>query len=216
MKKENTKKQLSFSTITFLDIKKVVTIRQTVEDEPFAEWFETPTRYDKEDVECLDKLIKKHRNSLSSYLEEELKMKFISTILNRIDFTFDMVKDWYERPIKTVINGWQIGGVTDFLVATGDKEPEMPFFFIQEFKPTTGSTPDDQVLAQMLVALELNELPLIRGGFIMGQSWKFAILEKKEDGSFHFYTSMSFDSLKLDELILIFKHLKTIKEKYCH
>ena len=216
MKKENSKKQLSFSTITFLDIKKVVTIRQTVDDEPFADWFETPTQYDKEDVECMEKLIKKHRNSLASYLGEELKMKFISTILNRIDFTFDTVKDWYERPIKTVINGWQIGGITDFLVATGDKEPETPFFFIQEFKPTTGSTPDDQVLAQMLVALELNRLPLIRGGFIMGQSWKFAILEKKEDDSFHFYTSMSFDSLKLDELVLIYKHLKTVKEKFCH
>ncbi len=215
MKKENNKKQLSFSTITFLDIKKVVAIRQTVEDAPFAEWFDTPTTYDNDDIACLDKLIKKHRNSLSSYLEEELKMKFISTILNRIDFTFDAVKDWYERPIKAVINGWQIGGNTDFLVAKGEKEPEMPFFFIQEFKPTTGSTPDDQVLAQMLVALELNQLSVIRGGFIMGQLWKFVILEKKEDNSFHFYTSMSFDSLKLDELVLIYKHLKTVKERYC-
>jgi hypothetical protein len=216
MKKSNNKKRLNISKITFLDIKKVITIRQTVEDEPFEEWFNSPTEYEKEDVACLDKLIKKHRNLLSGYLEEELKMKFISTILNRVDFTFDSVKDWYERPIKTMINGWQIGGITDFLVAKGEKEPETPFFFIQEFKPITGSTPDDQVLAQMLVALELNELRLIRGGFIMGQFWKFVILEKKDDNSFHFYTSSSFDSLKIDQLTLVYKHLKTIKEKYCH
>ena len=174
-----------------------------------------PTKYDADDVQILEKLIQKHRNALPSYSEEELKMKFISTILNRIDFNFDDVKDWYERPIKTTINGWTIGGFTDFLVAMGEKEPEKPYFFIQKFKPSTGSTPDDQVLAQMLVALELNNLPLIRGGFITSQFWKFTILKKQSDGHFHFYISRSFDSLEIDQLILIFKHLKTVREQYC-
>jgi hypothetical protein len=215
MKPTSRNKQLSFSTITFLEIKKAVSIRQTVEDAPFVSWFETPTQYEAADIQFLDNLLRKHRSSLSSYSEEELKMKFIGPILNRIDFNFDSVKDWYERPIKTVINGWTIGGFTDYLVAIGDKEPETPFFFIQEFKPTSGSTPDDQVLAQMLVALELNELPLMRGGFIMGQLWKFAILQKNADNHFDFYISRSFDSLQIDQLTHIYKHLKTVKEQYC-
>jgi hypothetical protein len=88
MKSESRKKQLSFSTITFLDIKKAVSIRQFVIDEPFQIWFNTPTTYEDTDVQFLQNLISKHRNNLSSYSVEELKMKFIGPILNRVDFNY--------------------------------------------------------------------------------------------------------------------------------
>ncbi len=38
------------------------------------------------EIDFFDKLIKKHALLLASYMEEDLKMKFLSPILNQVDF----------------------------------------------------------------------------------------------------------------------------------
>ena len=65
---------------------------------------------------------------MTAYTEEELKAKFIIPLVNRVDFVGESFSDWYERSIKTVINDWEISGITDFMVAKGEKEPESPYF----------------------------------------------------------------------------------------
>ncbi len=93
---------------------------------------------------------------MGSYSEEELRIRFIGPLLNKVDYRFKNTRDWYQRPLKAKINKVTIGGYVDFMVAKGFKEPEIPYFFIQEFKRTKFETdPEDQLLAEMLVAMTI-------------------------------------------------------------
>ena len=143
-------------------------------------------------------------------------MKFLSFILNRIDFYSDGVKDWYERGLKCKVGNIMFNGTTDFMVATGLTEPKKPYFFIQEFKKTKiSSLPLPQLLAEMIVAIELNNENSIFGAYIIGKRWDFVYLEKVEENSYRYSISESFDSFKLRDLNAIYKNLQAVKNLYC-
>lgn len=164
-----------------------------------------------DEKDLLKYLLNKHRPYFSVYSEGELKAKFITPILNKVDFMIGDVKDWYERPLRTVLNEFEIGGYTDYMVAKGEDEPELPYFFLQEYKPSVSNTPpESQLLAELIVALHLNDVPEMKGGTVQGQYWKFMIVERKETQWFY-YTSKSFDAADFDDLCGIYNCLRFIK-----
>jgi len=133
------KKQLSFSNIKLKDLRSAVSIKPILDETVFDKWFNYDYVVSEEEQFFLKELIANNQLRIASYSEEELKMKFIAPLLNKIDFTFDEVTDWYERSISCKINDIDLGGTTDYLVAKGIDEPELPYFFIQEFKPSRSS-----------------------------------------------------------------------------
>ena len=157
------------------------------------------------------------RFKIGEFCEEEIKMKFISPLLNKVDFIGLNYQDWYERLMKAKINGILFNGTTDFLVASGEFEPEKPFFFIQEFKKSFKSnSPVGQILAEMMVAIENNKsINIIRGAFTYGSIWQFIYLEKIENFNYRYAISESFDSFKLIDLKNIYKNLIAVKTLYC-
>ncbi len=105
--------------------------------------------------------------------------------------------DWYEPAFGGMVNKVELTGFVDYMVAKGIKTPEKPYFFIQEFKPQQADKDvEDQLLAEMLVAVEKNESTIFRGAYIIGQLWKFVILEKIGENQFEYFVSQAFDSLK--------------------
>lgn len=209
------KKYYSFNNITLKEIKEIVSLEILYEDEIFSEWFDFDYTFSVEDKEFLKNLIEKNRRKFLIYSEEELKAKFLIPIFNKINFEKDEISDWYERNIKAKVNGVTIGGVTDFLIAKGIDEPEKPIFFIQEFKKTkTKSDPEYQLLAEMLVALNMTEESIIRGAFVIGSIWNFVIL-KREDEIYKYYISSNFDSSRIEYLENIYSNLVAVKEVYC-
>ena len=205
-------KKLSFSTITLNNLKQVVPIQQIVDDQRFEAWFENDCVVT-EDVSVLLKyLLHKHRPYFTFYSEEELKAKFITPILNKVDFMMGDVKDWYERPLKAQFGDVEIGGFTDYMVAKGEDEPELPYFFLQEFKPSTSNTsPEIQLLAELIVASTLNGLDEMKGATVQGQYWKFMIVERKET-KWYYFVSKSFDAADIDDLHKIYRHLLFVKK----
>ncbi len=126
------------------------------------------------------------------------------------------VTDWYDGSLSGMVNGVEIKGFADFMVATGFDEAQKPYFFIQEFKPSVPDrNPEVQLLAELLVAVEKNKTILMRGGYIIGQYWKFVILEKIGENQFEYFVSKSFDSLDLPDLKQIYVILQAVKHKYC-
>ncbi len=205
-------KKLSFSSITLNALRQVVPIRQKVDDTRFEEWFNNDFDLQDDEKELLSYLTKKHRPYFSIYSEEELKAKFITPILNKIDYNVGDIKDWYERPIRTIINNTEIGGYTDYMIAKGEDEPELPYFFIQEFKPSVSATaPENQLLAELIVALSINQQNEIKGATVQGQYWKFMILEKNKE-EWQYFISKSFDAADISDLENIYKHLLFIKK----
>lgn len=206
----------TFSNIRFPNLQKIVSLRQSLNPSKFDEWFNYP--YDISDVEIsfLDTLIQRHFVFLPSYMEEDLKMKFLSPIFNQVNFMGENLQDWYNAPLSGFVNGVEIGGYVDFMVATGTEQAEKPYFFIQEFKPSIpDKDPRVQVLAEILVAIEKNQTNIMRGGYIIGRNWVFVIVEKTGENQFQYFSSESLDSLKLSELKQIYVCLQAVKLKYC-
>ncbi len=209
-------KTYSFSNIKFSDLEEIVQIKGKINDDKFREWFEHWVETSEDDKAFFMRLIGKNRLLLPSYSEEKLKMRFLALILDKVDFSTDTMQDWYDAALAGFVNGVEIKGFTDFMVATGSKSPHKPYFFIQEFKPTQADKDvEDQLLAEMLVAIELNQTTMIRGAYIIGQNWRFVIVEKINNTKFEYFVSKQFDSLDIMDLLQIYANLMTVKLKYC-
>jgi len=209
-------KSYNFSTIRFADLQKIVAIRPQRNLSKFDEWFSFEYSTTEGEILFLDKLIEKHALMLATYQEEDLKMKFLSPIFNQVDFFTADFHDWYEPTFGGFVNGVELKGFVDFMVAKGYDVPEKPYFFIQEFKPSIPDrNPEYQLLAEMLVAIEKNERSIFRGGYIIGQFWKFVILEKIGENQFEYFVSEAFDSLKINDLKQIYIILQAVKHLYC-
>ncbi len=208
--------KIIFQTAKYDDLVKIVNLTAQKEVYIFEEWFNFNYSLSIDEENFLIELIDKHRDILSSYIEEELKMEFIAFLLGKIRFRTKNKRGFYDRPLKAVINNVPFNGKTDFMVASGIHEPQKPYFFIQEFKQTKHSVDaHHQLLAEMLVALALNKTNLIRGAFIVGRNWNFMILEKIAENSYQYFISKSLDSLDFDGLKQIYICLQAVKLKYC-
>ncbi len=103
------------------------------------------------------------------------------------------------------------------MVAKGKKTPEEPYFFIQEFKRTQNtSDPEDQLLAEMLVAMEINKTNIFQGAFIIGQNWFFVVVEKLKSGNYEYFVSRQFDCLNIENLRQIYINLQAAKKLFCN
>jgi hypothetical protein len=163
----------------------------------------------------LSGLILEHEMELDRYLEEELKMLFIAPILNSISFKCNGVKLWLERELSLQLDSVSISGKTNFMLAKGWLKPEAPLFFIQEYKKSIpNGDPKWQLIAEMLVSLNISNKKSILGSYIFGRYWYFIKLIKIED-RYIFSISESYDSLKIDDLVVIYKNLIAVKKLYC-
>ncbi len=206
----------SFSNISFSELNKIVSLEKSYNFDKFKEWFETDFELSETDLQFLEKLRKKQYPFLFSYSEEDLKVKFIAPILNQVDFIVNKINDFYHASLKAEINGIEFNGFADYVVAKGVKEPEKPYFFVQEFKPNLGAKDvEDQLFAELLAGIAINESTLMRGAYIIGQNWRFVIMEKDENNNYTAFVSKQFDSLELDDLKQIYKNLQIVKLHYC-
>ncbi len=208
---------ISFATVQYADLKKIVDLNQQTAGNVFDEWFNFDYSLSDEEIKFLKDLISENEFYLSSYTEEELKMNFIGLLLHKIYFRRNGNRDWFERPLIATINNEVIGGLVDFMVAKGEENPVSPYFFIQEFKKEGKSShPKNQLLASMLVATHLNKTNLMRGAYVIGRNWNFVIFEKMDKNSYQFFISESFDCLSFKGLTQIYKNLQAIKLVYCN
>ena len=205
-------KQLSFSTVKLKNLTELVSIEPILDDNAFSKWFNYAYEITEEELIFLSRLLADRRLIIGGFSEEELKAKFIIPLLNRVNFQVGTLSDWYERPLKAVIKDTELGGKTDFLVASGLKEPEQPYFFIQEFKPSeTKSSPQDQLLAELLVALQLNQKDETVGAYVIGEHWRFMLLKKIGEDNYQYFLSTGYNCLIKENLSQLYISLQGIK-----
>lgn len=206
-------KKYTFSTITFAQIASIIDIERQLNYAKFDKWFGFDYSLNKEEIHFLKNLIKKNQLRIDVYQEENLKAKFLIPLLNKVDFNIDdKITDWYDYSISGKINEYELSGNVDFLVAPGYETPHHPYFFIQEFKPSfPNRSPLNQLLAELLVALHINQVQKMKGAFIAGPRWNFMILEKLPDEKFVFYVSKNFDAMKISDLQEIYTYLQAVK-----
>lgn len=145
--------------------------------------------------------------------EQELSLNFIGPVFALAHFSDPYRFNFFsQRTIRSVVTGlhddFDLGGEPDGIIATGYREPEIPMFAFSEYKRELDPTgdPAGQTLAAMLVGQTLNQQPQpLYGCYIVGQHWRFLVLEGK-------YYAMSEDYSALnDDLFTIFAILKSLK-----
>jgi hypothetical protein len=120
--------------------------------------------------------------------EIELENKFISPLIVFSDIPNQKYSYFLERELSTTIGEYQLSGRVDGMIATGFRNPKVPYFCLSEYKRQINPTmdiadgdPRGQALIAMLVAQQLNDNKKnIFGSYIIGRDWYFMVLVGNE------------------------------------
>jgi hypothetical protein len=147
---------------------------------------------------------------IDGWNEDELKFKFIAPFVSLVRFESENISVFTQRQLSATVDGIELQGRVDFVVATGQSKPIAPFFFIHEYKRTFApdSDPLAQLLVEMLTAQELNHhRHPIYGCYVIGRNWHFVVLEGHEFDASDAYTATKSD---IFTILSILKEAKTI------
>ena len=158
----------------------------------------------------LNNLIQKSQNQISYWNKQEIIINLIAPLLAIADINGDNYKTFFERNISAIVQNKRLTGTVDMMVAFGIHNPIKPYFFIQEYKRSklgADSDPLAQLLAEMLVAQQINQVEMVLGCYVVGKDWFFVILNRLE-----FTQTKSFDSTDIEDLQVILNYLKSVKQ----
>lgn len=151
-------------------------------------------------------------SKVSTWSEEDLKMKFISPILELgLVMEDPNFVSFFDKKLEAKVEGYNLSVKADFVIAKGLLDYMIrPFFHFQEYKP--GKNPTGDPMAQLLEAFLIGQAnndddkPLY-GCEVVGASWRFITMEK------HTYcVSKTFDSTDREDLLKIISILRKFRE----
>lgn len=140
--------------------------------------------------------------------ETELESKFISPLITFAKIDNDEFGYFLERNLEGTVGEYMLSGIVDGIIATGLRDPDVPFFCMHEYKRSIDNegNPDAQALAAMLVARELNNnRKPIYGLYIVGLIWNFMVLNGNE-----YCISKDYNSSQ-EAIFDIFRLMKALK-----
>ncbi|SFE80465.1 hypothetical protein [Thermoflexibacter ruber] len=185
-------------------------LRQVSQLEVLESWLAMPVELTDLEVANLTYLRDLLAKRVDFWNEEELKIKFIGTLITFVNFETEYFSAFADRVLSGIVDGEEISGVPDLMVATGYQEVGSPFFCLHEYKKEVdNSSPDPaaQCLAAMLTAQTLNQTGSpIYGVYVVGRNWFFMVLEDKK------YAITTGHNATQDDIFDIFKILKASKQ----
>ncbi len=149
---------------------------------------------------------------IAGWSEEDLKMKFITHILD-LGYLIedDNIVTFFDKMIWATVEGTKLTVKSDFMMAKGVLDVfRTPYFHFQEYKPQKNPSGDPmgQLLQAFLIAQEKNKNknPLY-GIEIIGETWRFVVMESKE-----YCISKTFTCTDKEDLLQIISVLRKFKE----
>jgi hypothetical protein len=141
--------------------------------------------FDTIEQSLFDRYLSRAMEHINGWNEEELKIKFIAPIIELgLLMEGNGVTTCFDRTLSATVEGIKLVAKTDFMVASGYMNViEQPYFHFQEYKPVLNPTgePMAQLLEAFLIAQAQNEASFpLYGVEIIGETWKFVIMEGKE------------------------------------
>lgn len=160
-----------------------------------------------------DQKLREAIKRIASWSEEYLKMKFITYILELGLLTDnDEVIGYFDKIISATVDGILLRVKSDFMMAKGILNVhKQPYFHFQEYKPKLNPTGESmaQLLEAFLIGQTKNKVPKpLYGIEIVGEYWKFVIMEGKDYCSSETYSCVKKDDLlKIIAILRKFKHI---------
>lgn len=181
------------------------------ESETYQYWKKTAQTFEVNHIEehTILRLQKPLKWAGKAWNEFELENKFISPIFMLVEFDDRKTGYFLERRLTGTVGDYELSGIVDGMIATGSRNPGLPFFCMHEYKRSVDNegNPDAQALAAMLVAREMNQNKKpVYGLYIVSLIWNFIVLENDQ------YVISKSHNAEDEELFEIFKMLKALKE----
>ncbi len=206
------RKESKFSEADLVDLfglKKLIGNEKTA---LMSEWTKAETTLNEFEAYQFERKFQKAQGNIEWWHEEDLKMKFISFVLD-IAYMEDDTENYisyFEKTISATVENTFLKVKTDFMLANGvmDK-PKKPYFHFQEYKKRKDPNGDPvaQLVEAFLIAQEVNQngKPLY-GCTVTGKYWEFFIMEGKT-----YCVSDGYDSTKKEDLMKIIAMLRQFK-----
>ncbi len=176
------------------------------------EWLDVQiTELDVVEQANFNKVLSKGQKSMVGWSEEDLKMKFISVIVelgNSSDT--DTIVGYFDKTISATVEGIPLVVKSDFMLAMGILDVfETPYFHFQEYKPS--KNPSGDSMAQLLEAFLISQVknkngkPLY-GIEIIGSNWRFVVMDGKD-----YCISKAYDAVDRSDLLTIIAILRKFR-----
>ncbi len=200
---------LNFNECTLLKLDKTFHLTQIETCPALTDWLNSYA----ETSDLERPMLGLYRQTLQRYVhdwnEMELIHHFIGPLFTLVNFSTHKFSLFLERSFSGTVDGIELGGNPDSVIASGYRSPEKPYFCFQEYKRERDpkGDPAGQVLAAMLVAQEINEHQYpVYGCYVVGELWHFVLLQGKEYGISRSYMATG------DDIFEIFGVLKRLKQ----
>lgn len=202
-------KKSTFKDWTLTTLEKAFDLKQVWESDLLTRWEGQTVEISETEKSNLLYIQKALIRGGRAWNETELENKFISPLIVTARIDDEQIGYFLERPLSSIINDHELSGIVDGVIATGFREPDVPYFCLHEYKRSIENqgTPDAQVLAAMLVARERNQNKLpIYGLFVVGLDWNFVVLDGNQ-----YVISRTYHADD-EEIFAIFKMIKALKQ----
>jgi hypothetical protein len=171
-------KKLPFDLV---EIAKAFNIKRNKQCQYLNNWISAKYTFNDNEEASLKKIYDRLMIAGNYWNEEELRIRVVNALFDVADIEIlDDICLFYERPLSTVINKYQLSVISDCLVANSIfNTPVNPYFFLQELKKAKGEKkdPEAQMLVAMLIAQHLNQdNKPIYGSYLIGSNWWFSTL----------------------------------------
>jgi hypothetical protein len=191
-------------------------LKQIEELSTLTNWLNSIENYQTDDFE--NKAIGKYQSRLKYRVdywnEQELIENFIGPLFSLIDFNTVEYGLFSARTMTVVVDGIELTGKPDAVIAKGRYSPRIPYFCFHEYKKENEpkGDPAGQCLVAMFAAqvLNNNQRP-VYGVVVKGLMWQFIVLQGKEYAISNSYKATDEE---LYEIVKLLKHMKTIIEEF--
>ncbi len=184
-------------------------LEQTDDSRALQKWLDGNAEISDLEQQVLAMLKNTLRIHVHDWNETELLQHFIGPLFSLVNFSTRKFSLFADRPFGGVVEGVEMSGRPDGMIASGFRVPKKPYFCFQEYKKEKDpeGDPAGQALAAMLTAQEINEhRHPVYGCYVRGQLWFFMVLEKKK-----YCISVPWTATR-DDIFDIFRILKVMKQ----
>ncbi|MFK7982039.1 MAG: hypothetical protein AB8G86_18815 [Saprospiraceae bacterium] len=173
-------KHIAFKDISTQYLINTFHIKRIRKSPILQEWLDMPYEISEKIKQRLEQLRDKLDLYGAYYNEGELKWKFLNPLITLVDYDESEAYDTFiERTIQATLEGKNLRGIVDFILATGEVESVEPFFFVHEYKKEKGTA--DDVIGQLLRQSGRNNQPFIP---------PFSLLRNSKNASIIHYASI--------------------------
>lgn len=200
----------AFTDCSLVYLEKTFGLIQEFNEPALNEWLSVPIELSEHERRELRDFQEPLTLNVLHWNEQELSLNFIGPIFALVRFTSRKFNLFAQRPLRATIGEVELYGRPDAFIASGFREPEIPFFAFHEFKKDVepAGHPAAQALAAMVAGQSLNtdSTKPIYGCYVNGRDWNFMTLIGQT------YCISSDYSALTDDLFDIFRILKALKQ----